>query len=63
MFKAAMFKFAVKVCAMTFFSLLNTVIENGKRDQEQQQQQIHCQKSGKNEDTDVSTEPVEESLS
>ena len=60
-----MFKFPDKVCAIRFFSLLNTVVENGKRkrEQQQQQQQRHCQKCGKNEETDVSTEQVGESFS
>ena len=40
-----MFKFLGKVCAIRFFSLLNTVIENGehKREQLQQQQQQQIQ--------------------
>lgn len=57
-----MLKFPDKVCAMRFFSLLNTVVENEKRKQEQQQQ-IPCRKSGKNEGADVSTEQVGESFS
>ena len=58
-----MFKFPEKVCAIRFFSLLNTEVEIGKHKREQQQQQSHCQKCGKNEETDVSTEQVGESFS
>ena len=59
-----MFKFPDKVCAIRFFSPLNTVVENGKHTREQQQQQqSHCQKCEKNEETDVSTEQVGESFS